>query len=370
MIKANPKLSFFNKLVLFFNYVFAGALLISYLAQFVSPATFWPIAFFGLAYPPLLTVNLLFLVYWLFVSKRHMLLSVICIALGYHTFFNNFGFHKPTSEAPKESGAQIRVMAYNVHSFVNFAFGASVSTRHDIFNIIIDQKPDVMCFEEFYSRKSGKLDMCDSIKAIFQTDQYYFEGFNKTNIDAAGLAIFSKFPIINRGMVRFSNTRSINQCIYIDVKKDGKIFRAYCVHLQSISLEHEDYKYLDSVSRNGKTDLHSSKRIVSKLKAAFIKRGQQVLLVKQDAAQCPYPYVIMGDFNDTPASYAVNQMAKGLKNAFVEKGFGLGRTYNGDFPNFQIDYIMTSPQFDVVNYKIIEKKLSDHYPVRSDLLLK
>jgi len=370
MIKANPKLSFFNKLVLFFNYVFAGALLISYLAQIVSPATFWPIAFLGLAYPMLLTANLVFMLYWFFASKRHMLISIVCIAVGYHTFFNNFGFHKPASEAPKETGAQIRVMAYNVHSFVSFAFGASVSTRHDIFGIIEDQKPDVMCFEEFYTRKSGKLDILDSLRRIFQTDQYYFEGFNKTSIDAAGLAIFSKLPIVNRGIVPFSNTKSINQCIYIDVKNGDKIFRTYCVHLQSISLEHEDYKYLDSMSRSGKTDLHSSKRIISKLKAAFIKRAQQVLWVKQHAAQCPYPYVIMGDFNDTPASYAVNQMAKGLKNAFVEKGFGLGRTYNGDFPNFQIDYIMASPQFDVLNYKIIEKKLSDHYPVRSDLMLR
>jgi endonuclease/exonuclease/phosphatase family metal-dependent hydrolase len=62
-------------------------------------------------------------------------------------------------------------------------------------------------------------------------------------------------------------------------------------------------------------------------------------------------------------------MAKGLNNSFREKGSGLGRTYNGDFPNYQIDYIMSSKQFSVFNYKVIEKKLSDHYPVRSDLVL-
>jgi endonuclease/exonuclease/phosphatase family metal-dependent hydrolase len=72
----------------------------------------------------------------------------------------------------------------------------------------------------------------------------------------------------------------------------------------------------------------------------------------------------------TPASFAVNELSKGLKNAFRERGFGLGRTYNGDFPNFQIDYILATLQFDVLDYYIIEKKLSDHYPVRADLLLK
>ncbi|NNU34746.1 hypothetical protein HK413_13025 [Mucilaginibacter sp. S1162] len=93
-------------------------------------------------------------------------------------------------------------------------------------------------------------------------------------------------------------------------------------------------------------------------------------LIRAHAKQCPYPYIISGDFNDTPSSYAVNQMSKGLKNTFVEKGFGPGRTYNGDFPNYQIDYIMVSPQFNVASYTIVEKKLSDHYPVIADLMLK
>ena len=114
----------------------------------------------------------------------------------------------------------------------------------------------------------------------------------------------------------------------------------------------------------------STKRLGSKLKIAFIKRSMQVVKIKDNAANCPYPYVIMGDFNDTPTSYAVNQMSKGLTNAFFVKGSGLGRTYNGDFPNYQIDYVMSSSAFDVRSYHIIEKKLSDHYPVRCDLALK
>ncbi|MFD2144077.1 endonuclease/exonuclease/phosphatase family protein [Mucilaginibacter antarcticus] len=109
--------------------------------------------------------------------------------------------------------------------------------------------------------------------------------------------------------------------------------------------------------KKGKADLESTKRLGGKIKRAFIKRSEQVLLVKTHARQCPYPYIIAGDFNDTPSSFAVNQMAKGLKNTFREKGSGMGRTYNGDFPNYQIDYIMTTSQFDVTGYRIIEKTL-------------
>jgi endonuclease/exonuclease/phosphatase family metal-dependent hydrolase len=163
---------------------------------------------------------------------------------------------------------------------------------------------------------------------------------------------------------------SVNACIYVDLEKGDQRFRVYSVHLRSIGFDPEDYKYINGTSNDGKSDIFLTRRVGTKLKNAFIKRSSQVTKIKEHAAQCPYPYIIAGDFNDTPSSYAVNEMSRGLKNAFHEKGVGFGRTYNGDFPNFQIDYIMTTPQFDIKNYTIIEKKLSDHYPVRSDLELK
>jgi endonuclease/exonuclease/phosphatase family metal-dependent hydrolase len=212
--------------------------------------------------------------------------------------------------------------------------------------------------------------MVDSIKKIIGSDNYYVENFSGNSDEKIGIAVFSKWPIIGKGLIQLSPLYSGNQCLYIDIKKNEHVFRVYSVHLQSINFEPEDYRYLDTVTKSGKTDLSSTKRLGGKLKRAFIKRSEQVAIIKKHASQCPYPYIIAGDFNDTPSSYAVNQMATGLKNAFREKGFGLGRTYNGDFPNYQIDYVMTSQQFDVASYKIIEKKLSDHYPVYADLILK
>src|ERR1700742_1618980 len=110
MIRANHKLSFFDKLVLFANYGFAFSLLVSYLAPFVSPQTFWPVAFFGLAYPFLLLFSLFFMVYWFFRSKKHILISFIAIIIGYKALTDHFGFHKPTEDAPKKTAGLIRVM--------------------------------------------------------------------------------------------------------------------------------------------------------------------------------------------------------------------------------------------------------------------
>ena len=106
------------------------------------------------------------------------------------------------------------------------------------------------------------------------------------------------------------------------------------------------------------------------LKNAFLKRSSQVDEVKAHFKTCNTSYIVAGDFNDTPASFAVTQITDSLNNAFLKQGTGLGRTYNGKFPNFQIDYIAATPDINVVNYRVIEAKLSDHFPVRSDLRLK
>jgi endonuclease/exonuclease/phosphatase family metal-dependent hydrolase len=371
-MKAKQKLPFIDKLFLWINGIFCLALLISYLAPVTDPKQFWIVAFFGLAYPPLLLANLIMIVYWVLRKKWLALLSVIVILCGIKVLNNNIGFHSGNSNVAKPHGENsIRLMTYNVHSFKKYGASKDISTKHEILQIIANQQPDIIGIQEFYTRKHGEYDMVDSIKKITGADNCHFEKFRGNADEEMGMVIFSKFKIIAGGFIQLSPERNNdNQCIYVDIQKGGRAFRVYSVHLQSIQFGPKDYRYLDTVSKSGKADLTSTKRLGGKLKRAFLKRSEQVAKIRANAQQCPYPYIISGDFNDTPTSYAVNQMAKGLKNAFREKGFGLGRTYNGDFPNYQIDYIMTTPQFNVESYTITEKKLSDHYPVCVDLVLK
>ena len=368
--KPRNKVSFFSKVILFLNLLAALALLISYLAPHTDPRKAWIVAFFGIAYPPILLVNLIFVAWWAFQKSWFTFISFFCIVIGYHTLQNSFGFHAARDYRQKESPDAIRLLSYNVHMFKKYGSKNDASTKHEILDIIRTMQPDVIGFQEFYTHFKGDYAMQDSIKNILNAS-FYFEQINSNYpFDAFGMAIFSKYPIIAKGLIKLSDRDNPNQCIYIDIRKNKQIIRFYSVHLKSIGFNQEDYRMLDGAAKEGKTDMYSIRRIAGKLKQAFLKRAGQVAIVKQHAAQCPYPYVISGDFNDTPSSYAVNTMLAGLKNAFREKGSGLGRTYNGDFPNYQIDYIMPCPLFNVLDYGVIEKKLSDHYPVYSDLLLK
>ena len=366
-----PGIHIFSKLVLTMNIFAVGALLLSYLASYINPENFWIISFFGLAYPAILAINILFVIYWLIRLPKLALISGIAILAGWSVIQNYIGFRESTAiMVPKSSESFLRVMTYNVHNFKQFGDKNDKFTKELILDIIRNEEPDIICFQEFFSRKRGEYNFRKLILQILETEHYYFKPSTDNGYEAIGMAIFSKFPIVNKGNIQFAKKMTWNEAVYADIRKGDKTFRVYNVHFQSISFQPEDYQYLKKVTSEIETDVESSKKIGSRLKKAFIKRSNQAKILKEHTERSPVPFIIAGDFNDTPISYTVKTISRGMNNGFREMGSGFGVTYNGAFPNFQIDYIFTSPEFTVKNYLIINKKLSDHYPVRTDLELK
>ena len=136
------------------------------------------------------------------------------------------------------------------------------------------------------------------------------------------------------------------------------------MHLQSIAFSKDDYKYIDDLQNDVETeDIEHSKSIINRLKRAYIKRAKQAELIHASIASSPYPVIVCGDFNDTPASYAKNKIATDLEDAFVESGNGFGRSYIGKFPSFRIDYILHSKEFESYHFRTIKEEYSDHYPI-------
>jgi len=363
-----PKFAFLDKILLLTAMILAVALVLGTWAGNIDPRKNILIAFFGLAYPFTLFGNLILLTCWLFRKKWLLsLVTILIIGLGYKTILATFNFNGNEGNAIKANNA-IRMMTYNVHSFKLYGSNNTATVKEKMLQVVRNQNPDVICFQEFFTRYKGPYDTIDSLKQLLNTKYYYFLPISKNNYEAYGMAIFSKFPIENTGVIKFPSTEG-NICIYADLNIFGRPLRVYNVHFQSISFEKQDYDYLDKVKEMN-TELQPTKRILKMLKSAFLKRSEQVDVMKQEMASCKTAYLIAGDFNDTPASYAVKQITKGLNNAFIKQGSGLGKTYNGKFPNFQIDYIATTNDLEVLNYHITQAKLSDHFAVRSDLYFK
>jgi len=351
MAKKKSGYNFFDKLLVLFTVFVLIALLLGTIAGVSDPRKLILISYFGLAYPFSLLVAIILTAWWMFRKKWSIgILSLLCIALGYKTLHATFGFGG-TEGGKEKKETSIRVMTYNVHSFKLFG------------------EDNIVCFQEFYTRHKGSFNTIDSLKRLLNTKYYYFRPAMNNDYEAYGLAIFSKYPIQSKGEILFEGVGD-NMSIYADVNIKGKTMRVYNVHFQSISFQPQDYTFIDELTKKTPGKVSASKRILRMLKYAFIKRSNQVDVMKKEMAQCETPYLIAGDFNDTPASYVVTQITSGMNNSFTEKGSGFGKTYNGKFPNFQIDYIATTKDLDIQNYQITKALLSDHFPVRVDIKFK
>lgn len=224
-----------------------------------------------------------------------------------------------------------------------------------------------MCLQEFYTSESNNIYRLNNLDTLLklQKAKNVFTEYTTTlrNTDHWGGAIFTIYPIVNKGTIKFEGP-SNNLCMFCDVKINNDTVRIYNLHLQSIHFKKVDYKFLDDLKNNKETEeLVNSKNIFIRLKTAYIKRAKQADLVAEQIASSPYPVIVCGDFNDTPSSYVYHMVSENLQDSFIESGSGLGQTYTGKFPSFRIDYILHSNKYKAKNFYIIEKQLSDHYPI-------
>jgi endonuclease/exonuclease/phosphatase family metal-dependent hydrolase len=360
--KRKGKRYFLNQIAMFCNHIAAVSLLVSYLASHVSPENFWFIAFFGLAYPLLVIINVLFIIYWSLQLKKRGFYSLIIVLAGWTNIhhYAQFSFNR----SPDKSKKIIKVMSYNVKVFDLYNWSHNIDTRNKMFGLITDEAPEIGCFQEYFHRDSSKFANTDSLLRIANFKYCHIEYTSSARLNQHfGIATFSNYPIINKGKIDFGY-KGNNVCIYSDILIGKDTVRVYNMHLQSIAFSLDDYKYVDELQKDVEAeDMEHSKNILKRLKRAFIKRSRQADLIQLSITSSPYPVIVCGDFNDTPASYTYNTISKNLNDAFVESGNGFGKSYIGTFPSFRIDYILHNSRFKAYNFKTIREELSDHFPV-------
>jgi endonuclease/exonuclease/phosphatase family metal-dependent hydrolase len=372
--KAAGKKSFTLKIFFIFNLAFIISLVLSYLAAYISPDKFWPIAFFGLAYPVIFLANIAFLVFWLIFRKKYALIVAVFLLLGFNDFIKFVQSSKKYEL--KELAGAFKVISFNVRDFDIYNYGKhwtyNFTNRNKIFKFLKKEQPDILCFQEYVNDVTGGFKTTDTlVKFLNAKNKYLVYTVNSRNLNYFGIGIYTKYPIIDTGKIEFK-TISGNICIYTDIKINSDTVRVYDVHFESIRLKPEDYIFseLSKKDNNKNADLRiRSERILSRIKRAFIARASEVRLVAESIKKCPYPVILCSDFNDTPTSYAYHTIASVLSDAFMESGNGIGQTYAGVYPSFRIDYIMHSKEFKAYNFETVEEEMSDHYPVKCFLKL-
>jgi endonuclease/exonuclease/phosphatase family metal-dependent hydrolase len=363
--KRKRKHWFIDGLLRLISLIIAIGLIISCLAQFIPPDKFWPPAFFGLSFPFWFLTNLFFLFFWIIRRARFAWIHVACLILSLPLFshFVQLKGSKNSDNLP----SSISLLSYNIKGLAGTNSTTSSGLSDSLFNFINNENASIVCLQEYTERQNKNK---PTVQTIFSTMPLKYTSkspYYENNNSHYYIATLSQYPICNTIEIR-KDKRLI--ALITDIVAGKDTFRIFNVHLQSISFNDENYKFLAEAQQNisslqSDSMQKDSKKVFWKIRTGFVKRASQARILNKAIQQSPYPMIVCGDFNDTPASYAYHTIKNDLTDAFMEKGKGIGNTYFGNLPKIRIDYVLLHPKFKCQEFEIIEETFSDHHPVKA-----
>lgn len=303
---------------------------------------FWPLLnILSIIVPLLWGFCGLAVILWLFENWKRSLLPFLVLLLTLICFPSYIRYWP--FDSSETSSTSLRIASYNLGNLDSESVPWN-TLKNDLQQATESLGADILCFQEL------KRDL------TYKLNGYPYRYFSPEVPGKSNQAIFSEYPIVNSGTIKFSD--SPNNAIYADIVVRADTIRVYNVHLQSYRI------------RSGRDMLRDSgKPILKRISEVARRHSDQANLVKSHQEASGLSSIICGDFNSTAFSHTYNILNRGMQDSFTEHGKGLGATYfRKDIP-FRIDYILADPTFEVEKHQVHELWLSDHFPVSANLRL-
>jgi endonuclease/exonuclease/phosphatase family metal-dependent hydrolase len=347
--------------------------LLACLAPYFDPQTLWFISFLGLMFPFLLLGILGFLGWWLFIKPKYAWISTIALILGLYSISVFISFHFPTRFDTEKNPKAIRIATWNVARFIEMKRNNNKGsqTRLKMMEQIRQENADILCMQEFFhSYDSAWYANLDYIRDKLNYPYFFYSHDIDGDKHFTGSVIFSRYPIIDSGIIRYPRPTLPEALIHADIRVNNRIIRVYTTHLQSVQLGKSDYQKIEKIKEGDEGFVQDSKTIFSKLRKSIANRKIQTDIIRQVLGDSPYPVVFCADLNDVPNSYTYFKVKGRMQDAFLRKGSGIGRTFSAISPTLRIDYIFTDDHFRISQFKRIVRRYSDHYMLMADIELK
>ncbi len=344
-------------LILAINAFFVGTLILCAYSPHLSPKVSPFASCLGLAFPIFLTINLLFLIFWIIVNYRYALLSLIGFLICIPQIRTYIPFNSTTKDIPEES---IKLLSYNVMSFNNLE---KKDGKNPILSYLANSKADIICLQEYNTAANKKSLTEQDVKKALKA--YPYHSVRQQGKGDVQLACFSKFPILSARPIKYESNNNGSMSYVLKVHNDT--IALINNHLESNKLTKEDRGIYEDMIKdpNAKKVKTGLRQLVRKLAEASVIRASQTDSVARYIAESKYPTIIAcGDFNDGSISYTHRILTQKLDDAFTQSGKGLGISYNRNKFYFRIDNILISPNLKAYNCTVDQSiKASDHYPI-------
>lgn len=330
------------------------------LSKYIDPNKAVFFAFPGLLFPIFYVAGTFLALYWLVRWKVYAaaMALVLILCVGDAGLFYKVDLRRHYSD-DKPGKGELVVMSYNVMG-LSQSYGGEEDVQRLVAELVRGNNVDILCMQEF----PGTAARVRSLNSALPELRYRHVVPYFSDNDDLALAIYSRYPILETGIVGEGQVRTI----YADVRIHRDTLRVVNNHLQSTTISGNDVDFMKRKLRVEDTGGEERMRgILRKLADNYRKRAPQARRIESFAKGSPYQTVICGDFNDTPVSYTTYRISRHMQDAFVKKGRGATGTYNGFFNMFRIDYILASKGLEINNYYAFDEVYSDHNPVAASI---
>ena len=232
------------------------------------------------------------------------------------------------------------MISYNVKTFDLFSNIKEIEKKQNGYDFIAEKNPDILVIQEYYKSK----------KVQFYFPYKYVKFRSK--ISKYGMAIYSKFKILNAGSLNLES--SGNNIIFADILKEKDTIRIYNTHFESLRIKPNQENFGEK----------NSGKLIQRVSQSFKKQALQAEVFLKHEKKWTGKKIVCGDFNNTPYSWMYTKISTNKKDAFIEAGKGFGQTYNYWFP-MRIDFILTDENAIVNQFSNYLEKYSDHYPIQA-----
>ncbi len=349
-------------IVLVLNLLVALCLLLADIGVLISPTVFPIPSIIGIGFEWLILLQVPFTIFWLFTQRKSWcLISIVTLLCSIGGIHNTIRF--TNTEQTVKTTQSLKIISYNT-----MGLGGQVRgdiSKNKVLNYIRMQHADIVCLQEMVSRK-GSYSLQEIKDYLGYPYSYYdfklYKG--KRNL---GLAIFSKYPIINKQCIQYySNTNLSNQC---DIIVNSDTLRLITNHLQSNKLTQDDLSLPTEKGQELSNEVKAKAETIGrKLYKNTRIRAQQAQSIQTAIKASPYPVIVCGDFNDVPVSYTYHTISSGLQDAFLQSNqWSLGHTFYKHNIGIRIDYILHDKRLQASNFKIDNVSYSDHLPISCTL---
>ncbi len=342
--------------VLILSAVMFALILLTLVTSYYDPSVSWIFPVVGLITPAILLATFLLTLYWIIRWRwrfASLLFLPLLISLPRLSHYARLDTAKHYGELPRRG--VVRVMSYNVRELVDD--NGTVSTPF-IADFIEDQRPDIVCLQEFNASRMKEADEPQLIRNYHRAHE-------------KNLAIYSRYKIIETSENLVNSDFKSGNGFWADILIGEDTVRLYNIHLHSTTITRDDDAYLSNMEFvNDSLSEDALRSIIQRFRNSSIGRADQADSIAHSIAQTAHRVVVCGDFNDTPNSYTFRKISKGLQDSFQEVGVGYTHTFRGFLNLLRIDYILVEKPTKVLSYDVVDSiSVSDHLPVITTLKL-